>query len=41
VNVKNGLSLFMLMCDIQIELWSPKHVSIVQPQVDEVSDLPF
>jgi hypothetical protein len=39
--VKNGLSLFVLMCDIQIDLWSPKPASFAKAMAEELDELPF
>jgi hypothetical protein len=40
-DVKNGLSLFTLICDIQIEQWLPKPVSLAKVMADDVGDIPF
>jgi hypothetical protein len=40
-DVKNGLSLFKLICDIQIDLWSAKPVSFAKAAAEELDELPF
>jgi hypothetical protein len=40
-DVKNGLSFFVLMCDVQIEIWSPKPVSFAKAMAEELDELPF
>jgi hypothetical protein len=40
-DVLNGLSLFTLICDVQIKEWLPKPVSLAKVMAEELDELPF